>query len=264
MKKRLDLILLERGLFPSREQARSAIMTGRVSVRGRRETKAGTLVNEDEQAIAISGADCPYVSRGGWKLARAIEDFALDLCGLTLIDVGASTGGFTDCALQHGAARVYAVDVGYGQLAWSLRQDERVVVLEKTNARYLRQEQVPEKVDLVTADVSFISLKKLVPPLSGFLKEDGGFLLLIKPQFEAGRQYVGKKGVVRDPTVHIQVITELIDFCATRGFNAQNLTYSPLRGPEGNREYLVYLRRKKVKIFAEEIAAVVEEAFAKL
>lgn len=263
MKKRLDVILLERNLFASREKARTAIMTGRILIDGRKETKAGTMVAEDVK-IEIIGHDLPFVSRGGLKLEKAIKAFALDFTGKTILDIGASTGGFTDCALQNGAAKVYAVDVGYGQLAWSLRSDERVVVLEKVNARYLTAEQVPEKTDFITIDASFISLKKLIPPLGVFLKDGGAYVALIKPQFEAGKENVGKKGVVRDPAVHWEVIRDLLDFFHENGLYAEALTFSPIKGPEGNREYLVLLKKGE-QIFADAgIEAIVKNAFAEI
>ena len=262
MKKRLDIILMERKLFPSREKARAAVMTGRILIGGKKETKAGTMLADDVK-IEIIGDDPPFVSRGGLKLAKAVKRFGLDFTGKTVLDIGASTGGFTDCALQNGAKKVYAVDVGYGQLAWSLRSDDRVVVLEKTNARYLTAEQVPEQADIIVMDASFISLKKLIPPLKPFLKDDGYFVALIKPQFEAGKEKVGKKGVVRDPAVHIEVIEDLLAFFEAEGLAAEELTFSPIKGPEGNREYLVKLGREKrsapLTPTAELVAAAFEE-----
>lgn len=261
MKKRLDVLLLERGLFVSREKARTAIMTGRVIIEGRKETKAGTMVTEDAK-IEISGHDLPYVSRGGLKLEKAITSFGLDLNGRVILDIGASTGGFTDCSLQHGAKKVYAVDVGYAQLAWSLRSDEHVVVLEKVNARYLTEDQVPEKADFITIDASFISLKKLVPHLMDFLMPDGAFVALIKPQFEAGKEQVGKKGVVRDPAVHREVLGNLCAFFQENGLYVEALTFSPIKGPEGNREYLVLLKKGTHLLAKSQWDNIVEEAFA--
>lgn len=260
MKKRLDQILMERNLFPSREKARSAIMTGRILIHGQKVTKAGTMV-PDDAAIEIIGNDLPYVSRGGLKLEKAIALYHLDLKGKVVLDIGASTGGFTDCALQNGADKVYAVDVGYGQLAWSLRSDSRVVVLEKTNARYLTKDQIPESVDFIVIDASFISQKKLIPNLLQFMKKDASFITLIKPQFEAGRDQVGKKGVVRDPAVHIEVISDLITFFHQQGLGVQGLTFSPIKGPEGNREYLALLNRGDAVIPPQQISSLVEEAF---
>lgn len=263
MKKRLDVILLERNLFASREKARTAIMTGRILIDGRKETKAGTMTAEDVK-LEIIGHDLPFVSRGGFKLEKAIKAFDLDFSGKIILDIGASTGGFTDCALQNGAAKVYAVDVGYGQLAWSLRSDERVVVLEKVNARYLTAAQVSEKADFITIDASFISLKKLIPPLRDFLQDNGAYVALIKPQFEAGKEKVGKKGVVRDPAVHREVIRDLLDFFRESGLYAEGLTFSPIKGPEGNREYLVLLKKGE-HIFADDkIEAIVKNAFTKI
>ena len=262
MKKRLDLLLAERNLAPSREKAKALIMSGIVYVNGQKEDKAGASFPE-EAVIEVRGSTLKYVSRGGLKLEKAVAEFGVKPEGKICMDVGASTGGFTDCALQNGAKKVYAVDVGYGQLAWSLRSDDRVVVLEKTNARYLTAEQVPEQADIIVMDASFISLKKLIPPLKPFLKDDGYFVALIKPQFEAGKEKVGKKGVVRDPAVHIEVIEDLLAFFEAEGLAAEELTFSPIKGPEGNREYLVKLGREKrsapLTPTAELVAAAFEE-----
>lgn len=263
MKKRLDVILVERNLFPSREKARTAIMTGRIIIHGRKETKAGTMVAEDVE-LQVIGNDLPYVSRGGLKLEKAVKQFALDFKDKVVLDIGASTGGFTDCSLQNGAKRVYAVDVGYGQLAWSLRSDARVVVLEKTNARYLSAEQVPETVDFIVMDASFISLKKLIPNLIPFLKEDGAFVSLIKPQFEAGKEKVGKKGVVRDPEVHREVIEDLLAFFEAQSLIVDALTFSPIKGPEGNREYLVLLRKTGEAVSLPDVPSLVARAFEEI
>lgn len=260
MKKRLDQLLMERNLFPSREKARSAIMTGCVLVKGQKEMKAGTMISEDA-AIEIIGKDLPYVSRGGLKLEKAIDVYHLDFHDKIVLDIGASTGGFTDCSLQKGASRVYSVDVGYGQLAWSLRSDDRVVVLEKTNARYLTKEQVPEQVDFIVIDVSFISQKKLIPNLIQFMREDAAFVTLIKPQFEAGREKVGKKGVVRDPIVHEEVIADLVSFFNQEGLGVEALTFSPIKGPEGNREYLTILKKGTKTVSSDDIAELVKTAF---
>lgn len=260
MKKRLDVILVERNLFPSREKARTAIMTGRIIIHGNKETKAGTMVSEDAE-IQVIGNDLPYVSRGGLKLEKAVKQFALDFNDKVVLDIGASTGGFTDCSLQNGAKRVYAVDVGYGQLAWSLRSDDRVVVLEKVNARYLTEEQVPEQADFIVMDASFISLKKLIPHLIPFLKEDGFFVSLIKPQFEAGKEKVGKKGVVRDLAVHIEVIEDLLGFFEEQQLIVDRLTFSPIKGPEGNREYLVLLRKTGEAVELPDVEELVAKAF---
>lgn len=263
MKKRLDVILTERNLFPSREKARTAIMTGRILIHGNKETKAGTMLADDVE-IEIIGQDMPFVSRGGYKLDKAVKTFELDFKGKTVIDIGASTGGFTDVSLQNGAAKVYAVDVGYGQLAWSLRSDDRVVVLEKCNARYLTEEQVPEQGDFIVMDASFISLKKLIPNLIPFLKDDGCFVALIKPQFEAGKEKVGKKGVVRDSAVHIEVIEDLLMFFGECGLSLMGLTFSPVKGPEGNREYLVLLGKDKEASVTPDVSALVKQAFAEV
>lgn len=241
MKKRLDVILVERNIFPSREKARTAIMTGRIIIHGNKETKAGTMVAEDVE-LQVIGNDLPYVSRGGLKLEKAVKRFALDFKDKVVLDIGASTGGFTDCSLQNGAKRVYAVDVGYGQLAWSLRSDERVIVLEKVNARYLSEEQVPEKADFIVMDASFISLKKLIPNLIPFLKENGAFVSLIKPQFEAGKEKVGKKGVVREASTHLEVVEKIKDFSIGLNLSVLNLEFSPIKGPQGNIEYLIHLK----------------------
>lgn len=263
MKKRLDVILMERNLFPSREKARTAIMTGRILIHGNKETKAGTMIAEDTE-IEVIGHDLPYVSRGGLKLEKAVKAFDLDFKDKTVLDIGASTGGFTDCSLQNGAKKVYAVDVGYGQLAWSLRSDNRVVVLEKVNARYLTEEQVPELADFIVTDASFISLKKLVPHLISFLKEDGAFVSLIKPQFEAGKEKVGKKGVVRDPAVHKEVICDLLAFFEEQKLSVEKLTFSPIKGPEGNREYLVLLRKNGGVYEPPDVDALVAKAFEEI
>ena len=241
-KKRLDVLLTERGLQESRQRAQAVIMSGEVFVNGQRVDKPGTAVAEDAQ-IEIRGGTLAYVSRGGLKLEKAMATFPIDLRGAVCADIGASTGGFTDCMLQNGAEKVYAVDVGYGQLAWKLRSDPRVVCLERTNARYLTYEQVPDELDFASVDVSFISLKLILPPLNGLLKDGGHAACLVKPQFEAGREKVGKKGVVRDPDVHLEVLEHFLDYAKESGFTVLGLTYSPIRGPEGNIEYLGYLEK---------------------
>ena len=263
MKKRLDVILMERNMFPSREKARTAIMTGRILIHGNKETKAGTMIAEDTE-IEVIGHDLPYVSRGGLKLEKAVKDFELDFNDKIVLDIGASTGGFTDCSLQNGAKKVYAVDVGYGQLAWSLRSDSRVVVLEKVNARYLTKEQVPEPADFIVMDASFISLKKLIPHLIPFLKEDGAFVSLIKPQFEAGKEKVGKKGVVRDPAVHQEVLEHFLTHAKENHFTVLGITYSPIRGPEGNIEYLGYLKKCDEPDGSFDLPALVAESHSQL
>ena len=234
--------MFDRGLLESREKARALIMAGSVYVGGQKCDKPGTILPPDAP-IEVRGSRLPYVSRGGLKLEKALKVFPIDLKGRTAMDIGASTGGFTDCMLQNGAAKVYAVDVGYGQLAWKLRTDPRVVVLERTNARYLTVEQVPEAVDFFSVDVAFISLRLILPVARGFLRDGGRAVCLIKPQFEAGREKVGKKGVVRDRNVHVQVIRELVDFARGNGFSVLGLTFSPIKGPEGNIEYLLYLEK---------------------
>ncbi len=238
-KKRLDVLLVERGLAPSREKGQRLIMAGEVRVNGTLSDKPGRRVPTNAEITVEQGL--PYVSRGGLKLEAALDHFALDVTGWTVADVGASTGGFTDCMLQRGARRVYAIDVGYGQLAWSLRQDARVAVIERTNARYL--EALPEPVDLITIDASFISLKLLLPTAVKWLRPAGGqAVLLIKPQFEAGRRQVGKGGVVRDPAVHQQVLEDLLTWAQEQGWGVWGLVPSPVRGPAGNVEFLTHLK----------------------
>lgn len=241
-KARLDLLLVDRGLQESRQKAQAMIMSGLVFVNGQRVDKPGTTIAADAE-LEIRGNTLPYVSRGGLKLEKAMSVFPIALSGMVCGDIGASTGGFTDCMLQNGAAKVYAVDVGYGQLAWKLRSDPRVVCLERTNARYLTREQIPDPLDFASVDVSFISLKLILPALCGLLKEGGHAVCLVKPQFEAGREKVGKKGVVRDPAVHREVLERFLIHAKESGFTAIGLTYSPIRGPEGNIEYLGYLRK---------------------
>lgn len=242
MKERLDILLVERELAASREKAKALIMSGIVYVDGQKEDKAGSSFSTDAE-IEVRGNRPKYVSRGGLKLEKALKAFHICLDGKTCMDVGASTGGFTDCMLKNGAARVYAIDVGHGQLDWGLRQDPRVVCMEKTNIRYLTAEEVPEKMSFVSIDVSFISLSKVFPAVQGILKTDGEVAALIKPQFEAGREKVGKHGVVRDPLVHIDVIRNAIRSAKENQFVAHALTYSPIRGPEGNIEYLCHFVR---------------------
>ncbi len=239
-KKRLDVLLTERGLAESRQRAQAVIMAGQVFSGDRRLDKAG-LAMEEDVPLEIRGQTLRYVSRGGLKLEKAMACFAVLLRGKVAADIGASTGGFTDCMLQNGAERVYAVDVGYGQLAWSLRGDPRVICLERTNARYLTREHIPEPLDFASIDVSFISLKLILPALRPLLKPDGQVVALIKPQFEAGREKVGKKGVVRDPAVHLEVLERFLEHAAGADFTVKGIDFSPVRGPEGNIEYLGYL-----------------------
>ena len=258
-KKRLDVLLTERGLQESRQRAQAVIMSGEVFVNGQRVDKPGTAVAEDAQ-IEVRGGTLAYVSRGGLKLEKAMAAFPIDLNGAVCADIGASTGGFTDCMLQNGAEKVYAVDVGYGQLAWKLRSDPRVVCLERTNARYLTHEQVPDELDFASVDVSFISLKLILPPLNGLLKDGGHAACLVKPQFEAGREKVGKKGAVRDPAVHLEVLEHFLDHARDAGFAVLGLTYSPIRGPEGNIEYLGYLEKGPWQERTFDLKALVDES----
>ena len=264
MKERLDVLLVKRGLAESREKARAVIMSGNVFVKGQREDKAGTGIDEAECDIVIKGDTLRYVSRGGLKLERAVEVFGIDLGGCVCMDIGSSTGGFTDCMLQNGAIRVYSIDVGHGQLDWKLRNDERVICMEKTNFRYVTDEQVKEPIDFASADVSFISLDKILPAAYPLLKEHAKMVCLIKPQFEAGREQVGKKGVVRDRKVHEEVIAKIIGVSEENGFAPLNLTYSPIKGPEGNIEYLIYLEKDGISRAQELTGAIkdtVSEAF---
>ena len=241
-KQRIDLYLVENKLVESREKAQALIMAGQVYVNNQKCEKPGNIIKRDAQ-VEVRGNPLPYVSRGGLKLEKALSAFSLELTGAVAIDIGASTGGFTDCMLQNGVRRVYAVDVGYGQLDWKLRNDPRVVCLERTNMRYVTSEQIPETVDFFSVDVSFISLTKILPVAAGFLRPEGRAVCLIKPQFEAGRDKVGKKGVVRDPAVHWEVIEKIRDFSLENGFSVLGLTYSPVKGPEGNIEYLILLEK---------------------
>ena len=243
MKTRLDVLLVERGLAESREKAKAIIMAGEVFVDGQREDKAGTSFPE-KVVIEVKGSPLKYVSRGGLKLEKAMTHFDVTLEGKVCMDVGASTGGFTDCMLQNGAKKVYAVDVGNGQLAWKLRQDERVVCMEKTNIRYVTREQIAEPIEFSSIDVAFISLTKVLLPVRNLLSQDGQIVCLIKPQFEAGREKVGKKGVVRDPAVHKEVIEKVIAFAKEQYLEPLALDFSPIKGPEGNIEYLLYLQKK--------------------
>lgn len=244
MKKRLDVLLVERRLADSREKAKAVIMTGNVFVNGQREDKAGTTFDEEKAQIEIKGHTMKYVSRGGYKLEKAIDVFGVDVRDKVCMDIGSSTGGFTDCMLQNGAIKVFAVDVGRGQLDWKLRQDERVISMEKTNIRYVKPEDIGEPVAFASVDVSFISLGLVLPAARELLTADGRMVCLIKPQFEAGREKVGKKGVVRDPAVHIEVIEKVIGIADQLHFKVLGLDYSPIKGPEGNIEYLIYLEKR--------------------
>ena len=241
MKQRLDVILVNQGYAPSREKAKAMIMAGSVLVKGQREDKAGSMFEEDGIDLTIKGSPLKYVSRGGLKLEKALKEFPIDLKGSICMDIGASTGGFTDCMLRAGAARVYSVDVGYGQLDWKLRNDDRVVCMEKTNFRYMQPSDIDDLLDFASCDVSFISLDKILSPAYALLREGAGMVCLIKPQFEAGREKVGKKGVVRDKAVHEEVIRAVMGYARAAGFMIRGLTFSPIRGPEGNIEYPIYL-----------------------
>ena len=242
MKTRLDVALFERGLTKSREEARALVLAGRVYLGEVKAEKAGQFVGEDAQ-INVRGDACPFVSRGGYKLQKAMEEFPISLDDKVCADIGASTGGFTDCMLQHGAAKVYAIDVGYGQLDWKLRSDSRVTVLERTNARYMEPAWFSVPLDFASIDVSFISLDKILPPLFPCLKDGGQVVALIKPQFEAGRNKVGKHGVVSDQETHVEVIDRILNVSREAGFCVQGLSYSPIRGPKGNIEFLVFLEK---------------------
>lgn len=258
-KERLDVVLVNRGFAPSREKAKTMIMEGNVFVENNREDKAGTMINPDAN-IEIHGNTLKYVSRGGLKLEKAMNEFDLKLDGFVCMDIGASTGGFTDCMLQNGAAKVYSVDVGYGQFAWSLRNDERVVCMEKTNIRHVTPEDIGELLDFASCDVSFISLTKVLGPAYALLKDNGQMVCLIKPQFEAGREKVGKKGVVRDPQVHIEVIEKCLAFARETGFAISNLSFSPIKGPEGNIEYLMHIIKGGDEDASVDVNAIVEAA----
>ena len=261
MKERLDVLLVSQGLAASREKAKAIIMSGNVLVNGQREDKAGTMIDVKAE-ITVKGGQLKYVSRGGLKLEKAMSHFDLTLEGRVCMDVGASTGGFTDCMLQNGAVKVYSVDVGHGQLDWKLRNDPRVVCMEKTNIRYVTPEQIEEPAAFVSIDVSFISLTKVLPPVRELMTEDGEIVCLIKPQFGAGREKVGKKGVVRDPKVHEEVIEKVIDFAATVGLESRELEFSPIKGPEGNIEYLLHLLKRPDAASVEPFAGNVQEIVA--
>ena len=257
MKERLDVILVSQGYAASREKAKAIIMAGNVFVNGQREDKAGSAFDPEKiKTLEVKGSSLKYVSRGGLKLEKAMEAFPISMEGKICMDIGASTGGFTDCMLQNGAVRVYSVDVGHGQLDWKLRSDDRVVCMEKTNFRYMKPEDMPEKLDFASCDVSFISLTKILIPARNLLKDGGQMVCLIKPQFEAGKEKVGKKGVVRDPEVHVEVIEKVIDFADYIGFQVRDLEHSPIKGPEGNIEYLVFLEKDAQK--AKQIAELTE------
>ena len=247
-KERLDVLLVSRGLAPSREKAKALIMAGDVFVNGQREDKPGTTFEEASiKSLEVKGDELPYVSRGGLKLEKAVKNFGFSLEAKVCMDIGASTGGFTDCMLQNGAAKVYSVDVGHGQLDWKLRSDPRVVCMEKTNFRYMVRDDIEDDLDFASCDVSFISLTKILLPARRLLKDGGEMVCLIKPQFEAGRDKVGKKGVVRDPKVHSEVVHRIFDYMGVAGFEVIHLDFSPIKGPEGNIEYLIHIRKDPLK-----------------
>ncbi len=260
-KERLDVLLVQQGLANSRELAKAYIMAGNVYVDGQKEDKAGTKVAVTAK-LEVKGNQMKYVSRGGYKLEKAMDVFGIRLDGKICLDIGASTGGFTDCMLQNGASKVYAIDVGYGQFAWKLRNDERVVCLEKTNVRYVTHEQVPDEGDFASIDVSFISLTKVLPAVLGVLGEKGQLVRLIKPQFEAGREKVGKKGVVRDSSVHREVIEMIVEYVRTQSLGILGLDFSPIKGPEGNIEYLIYLDKSRSGMHEDEVQARVDTVVA--
>ena len=266
-KERLDVLLVKRGLMPSREKAKAVIMAGEVFVDNQREDKAGSTFDE-KQEIVVKGKTLKYVSRGGLKLEKAMNNFDIVLKDKVCMDVGASTGGFTDCMLQNGAVKVYSVDVGHGQLDWKLRNDERVVCMERTNMRYMTEEDIDEKASFVSIDVSFISLTKILPAVYRILNMGGEVVALIKPQFEAGREKVGKKGVVRDPKVHEEVIEKICDFASSNGFELLHLDYSPIKGPEGNIEYLLHMRKTETMenghTMADQITKIVDASHSDL
>lgn len=263
MKQRLDVILINKGYASSREKAKAIIMSGNVFVKGNREDKAGATFEEDGIDLLVKNSEQKYVSRGGFKLEKAMESFDIKLNDTKCMDIGASTGGFTDCMLQNGATKVYSIDVGHGQLDWKLRNDERVICMEKTNFRYVTKEQVSEEIDFASVDVSFISLSKILPVAFPLLSDNGEMACLIKPQFEAGREKVGKKGVVREKSVHIEVIENVLGFAKETGFFVKGLTYSPIKGPEGNIEYLMHITKQPDNAEID-VVKIVEEAHQSL
>lgn len=264
MKKiRLDQLVFDLGLTESRERAKTTVMSGLVFVNGQRADKPGMQVSPDAN-VEVKGAALPYVSRGGFKLEKALKVFPVDPEDKVCIDCGASTGGFTDVLLQNGAKKVYSVDVGYGQLAWSLRQDVRVINMERTNIRYISSDQIPEPIDMAVMDLSFISIKLVLPAVCSLLKDGGELVCLIKPQFEAGREEVGKKGVVRDKGVHLSVIESILDFAPSVGMTVMGLDFSPIKGPEGNIEYLCYMKKGSFDVPIIDAQAIVEASHEKL
>lgn len=258
MKKRLDVLTIEKGIFSSREKARAEIMAGKVYADGKRMDKPGMSVDENVE-ITFKGDICPYVSRGGLKLEKAVKTWHLALEGVKAVDIGASTGGFTDCMLRNGAAQVFCIDVGYGQLDWKLRNDERVINMEKCNVRYLDPDEIGRDVDFISIDVSFISLRLVLPVAGELLGENGCLVCLVKPQFEAGREQVGKKGIVRDPDVHVQVIENVISYGEDSNLYPWGLTYSPVTGAKGNIEYLLFMKKQKCDSIIE-VARIVDES----
>ena len=264
MKKRLDVLIVEQGLADSREKAKAIIMSGIVYVDNNKEDKAGTTFEETSK-IEVRGNTLKYVSRGGLKLEKAMNNFGVTLDGKVCMDVGASTGGFTDCMLQNGAVKVYSVDVGHGQLAWKLRNDDRVVCMEKTNIRYVTPDDIDDVIEFASIDVSFISLTKVLPAVRELLTQDGEIVCLIKPQFEAGREKVGKKGVVRELSTHVEVVEMIVDYARANGFRTLHLSYSPIKGPEGNIEYLLHITKDENRDNEEfDIKALVEESHSAL
>ncbi len=251
-KQRLDVAVYEMGFAKSREHAKAIIMAGEIYVNNQKAVKAGEAVLQTDK-IEFRGKKMPYVSRGGYKLEKAVKSFPIALDNKICMDIGASTGGFTDCMLQNGALKVYSIDVGYGQLDWKLRMDTRVVNLERTNFRYLTKEKIPDKIDFASIDVSFISLTKIIPVLHGFMNNNAYCTALIKPQFEAGRDKVGKKGVVRDISVHSEVVNHIVDFACHNGFSVLGLTYSPIKGPEGNIEYLIFIKKSDSPVISDAV-----------
>ncbi|MEQ8196801.1 MAG: TlyA family RNA methyltransferase [Clostridiaceae bacterium] len=265
-KERLDILLVEKGFFESREKAKAQIMAGKIFIDGRRVDKCGEKVKINAE-IEFKGQEMPYVSRGGYKLEKAMKEFSIDLKDKVCLDIGASTGGFTDCMLQNGALKVFSIDVGYGQFAWKLRTDPRVVCMERTNIRYVTPEDLGEKADFASIDVSFISLKKIMPAVISLLKDDGAVIALIKPQFEAGRDKVGKKGVVREKSVHEEVILSIAEYLSNENLNILDLSFSPIKGPEGNMEFLIYFTKNAdiISQFSiEKIRQVVDMAHGEL
>jgi 23S rRNA (cytidine1920-2'-O)/16S rRNA (cytidine1409-2'-O)-methyltransferase len=260
MKERLDVILVKKGFFESRERAKRAVMSGIVYVDDQKEEKAGSRFDENCH-FEVRGKDLPYVSRGGLKLEKGLSFFNVDVKGSVCMDIGASTGGFTDCLLMNGAENVYSIDVGYGQLAWKLRSDSRVINIERTNFRYIDKSLIKHDIDIAVTDVSFISLTKIIPKAMDFLKPGGIFIGLIKPQFEAGREKVGKKGVVKDRNVHIEVIRKILAFSNSTGLYIKGLTYSPVKGPEGNIEFLFISEKKDMKNSDDEIDLMIKSLF---